>query len=173
MSKVTSLLSVCLVAALLAVGTGAFAKKDKKEKKTEPPPPAKEEIGPPLPDLVILPDETKVEFGGCEKGDPLIKGVVAIRNSGKERAPPLLLSPLTVGYIPENLNIKDEDIDPNSLKPGEILTKEITAGKGEEKNNRGFNTKRKIYVVVDPYDRVAESNETNNLLVREVELKCK
>jgi hypothetical protein len=152
---------------LFAGPTDVFAKKEKEKKEEKAPP------GPPLPDLVILKSETSLEFVGCSKDEPLFKGVVAIKNRGTARAPALVAAPLTAGYIPENLDMKDEDIDPNSLNINEILTKEITGGKGEVKDGRGFNTSRTVYIVVDPYNKVEESNENNNLEKRTIKFKCK
>jgi len=163
----TAVLGIGLLA---SGGTDALAQKSKK--KTEPAP--KADTGPPMPDLVVLSDKTltNIAAGGCGKDDPLIKGVVALRNQGKQRASALVTSPIVATYIPEMLDMKDEDIDPNSLNLGEILTKEVSVGKGEEKGKRGLKGTRTVYIVVDPYNKIAESNETNNIEKRTITFNC-
>lgn len=170
MKKFVAFATVVLGIGLLVSASDAFAQKGKKEKEPE----KKADAGPALPDLVVLSDKTltKIEFGGCAKDDPLIKGVVAMRNQGKARAPALATSPIVATYIPEMLDMKDEDIDPNSLNLGEILTKEVSAGRGEEKTKRGLNGTRTVYIVVDPYNKIHESNETNNIEKRSITFKC-
>lgn len=155
----------------LLISGDAIAQKSKSKSKE---PEKKADTGPALPDLVVLSDKTltKIDFGGCAKDEALIKGVVAVRNQGKARAPALATSPIVATYIPEMLDMKDEDIDPNSLNLGEILTKEVTAGRGEEKTKRGLNGTRTVYIVVDPYNKIAESNETNNIEKRSLTFKC-
>lgn len=169
-----ALLSTCVLA---GGASDAFAEKAKEKAqvsaKTKEPPP-KADPGPPLPDLVVLSDPalTKLEAGGCEKSDPLIKGIVALRNQGTARAKSLLISPIVATYIPEMLDIKDEDVDPNSLNIGEIMTKDVTAGKGVEKHNRGLKGPRTVYILVDPYNKIAEGNEINNIEKRTIVFNC-
>jgi hypothetical protein len=127
----------------------------------------------PGPDIAIVEAETTVEAGGCNVEDPLIKGTIAIKNRGNARAERLLAKPISAVYIPENLDIKDEDIVPNALQPNELFSTDILAGKGAVKEGRGFSGKRKVFIVVDPYNEIKESNETNNVIVREVTFNCK
>lgn len=166
---------VPFAAALLSVvslASGASEAFAQKAKSKEPPP--KADAGPPLPDLVVLSDKalTRLEAGGCEKNDPLITGVVALRNQGNARAKSLLITPIVATYIPEMLDLKDERVDPNSLNVGEIMTKDVTAGKGVEKRNRGLKGPRTVYIVVDPYNKIAESNEINNIEKRTITFNC-
>ena len=168
-----------LCAAMMVFGASdAFAAKKKKAKKPATVPvvkvvPVSTTTDPTLPDLIILPAESDIQAGGCNPDDPLFSGTIAVKNNSKIRADRLITDPLTAGYLPEALDIKDEDIVPNSLAPKEILSTDVLAGKGRTKDNRGFNGKRTVYYVVDPYNKIREGNETNNLLRMEVTLTCK
>lgn len=169
-----AMLSFGVVASGAQFDSALAAKKAKKKatkKKEEPAPVA--DPNSPLPDLVILPAETIVQFGGCGVNDLLISGTVAIKNQGKGREGVKLSSALIATYIAENLDMKDEDIVLNSLKQYEIVTKDIEIGKGKLKDGRNFKGKRTVYVVVDPYNVVEESNENNNLIKRELTMSCK
>ena len=179
MIRMKALALVC--AAMMVFGAAdAFAAKKKKAPKKPKTAvvkitdlPVSTTSDPTLPDLVILPAESDIQAGGCNPDDPLFSGTIAVKNNSKVRADRLVVDPLTAGYLPETLDIKDEDIVPNSLAPKEILSTDVLAGKGREKVNRGFNGKRTVYYVVDPYNKVKEGNETNNLLKMEVTLSCK
>ena len=180
MIRMKALALVC--AAMMVFGAAdAFAAKKKVVKKpakpvvtVDQPVAAQTTVGDPtLPDLIILPAESDIQAGGCNPDDPLFSGTIAVKNNSKVRADRLITDPLTAAYLPENIDIKDEDIIPNSLAPKEILSTDVLAGKGREKVNRGFNGKRTVYFVVDPYNKIKESNETNNLLKMEVTLSCK
>jgi hypothetical protein len=159
------------VAALSLVGAIAFGGMEvmaQAKKKAEPtPPPA------PGPDIVLVEAETNVKAGGCGVDDPLITGTIAIKNRGDARAERLLAKPISAVYIPENLDVKDEDIVPNALQPNELFSTDILAGKGAIKDGRGFKGERKVYIIVDPYNAIAESNENNNVIVRTVKFNCK
>ena len=144
-------------------------KKKEKEKVEEQQPESKT----PMPDLVIIDSETVIKAGGCGKDDAIITGTIAIKNKGNARADRLLVKPISAVYFPETLDIKDEDIVPNALQPLELFSTDILAGKGAEKNGRGFNGERKVYIVVDPYNEIPESNEKNNLLIRTIKFNCK
>jgi hypothetical protein len=102
----------------------------------------------------------------------LVTGTIAIKNRGDARAERLLAKPISAVYIPENLDIKDEDIVPNALQPLELFSTDILAGKGAVKEGRGFKGERKVFIVVDPYNEIPESNEKNNILVRNVKFNC-
>lgn len=141
----------------------------KKKKEAEP---AAVATGP-GPDIVLIDSETIVEAGGCGVDEPLIKGTIAIKNKGDARADRLLAKPISAVYIPENLDMKDEDIVPNALQPNELFSTDIIAGKGAIKEGRGFKGPRKVFVIVDPYNAIAEGNENNNVLVRTVTFNCK
>jgi hypothetical protein len=161
------------VAALSLVGAIAFGAMDVvaqgKKKGAEPAPaPAK-----PGPDIVLIESETTVEAGGCGVDDPLIKGTIAIKNRGDQRAERLLAKPISAVFVPENLDVKDEDIVPNALQPNELFSTDILAGKGATKDGRGFTGPRKVMIIVDPYNAIPESNENNNVVVRTVTFKCK
>lgn len=167
-SVVSRLVAVStMVVALGVAAAPAFAQQNKK--KEEP----AAQTGPDLPDLVILKDQTELTFGACDQKGSLVTGVVAIRNNGKAGADRLVSEPLTAVLIPENLDMKDEDIVPNALKPKEILSTDVTVGRDRIKTGRDFNKKRTVLVLVDPYNKIQESNENNNTLRLDVTLKCK
>jgi hypothetical protein len=127
----------------------------------------------PGPDIVVLPDQTEMTVGGCGVNDELISGTVGVRNQGKDRADRLIVEPIVSVYIPEMLDLKDDKLVPNSLSPKEIFSTDVHIGKGKIKAGRGLVGVRKIYIVVDPYNKINESNEQNNLLVRELKFDCK
>jgi hypothetical protein len=156
-----------LVGAIALGAQDAMAQAKKKAAEPAPPPAA------PGPDLILIDAETTVEAGGCGVDDPLIKGTIAIKNRGNARADRLLAKPISAVYIAENLDVKDEDIVPNALQPNELFSTDILAGKGAMKDDRGFKGPRKVLIVVDPYNEIKESNETNNVIVRTVTFKCR
>ena len=127
----------------------------------------------PGPDIVVLPDQTELTIGGCGVNDELISGTVGVRNQGKDRAERLIVEPIVTVYIPEMLDMKDDKLVPNSLSPKEIFSTDVHIGKGKIKTGRGLVGVRKIYISVDPYNKINESNEQNNLLVRELKFDCK
>lgn len=164
-----------VIAVALAAGTGdAEAQTKKKKKKVIKKPAVVVAPAPDLPgpDITIITDQTEVNLGSCGVGDQLISGTVAVKNSGKDRAERLLVEPIVAVYIPEMLDLKDEKLVPNSLAPKEIFSTDFHIGQGKIKDKRGLNGKRKVYIVVDPYNKIPESNEQNNILVREVTFKC-
>lgn len=158
-----------MLAALFAVSAADLASAQNNKKKKEEEKPA---AAAPGPDLQIIDSETVIKAGGCGKDDALITGTIAIKNRGDARAERLIAKPISAVYIPENLDIKDEDIVPNALQPLELFSTDILAGKGAEKKNRGFKGERKVFIVVDPYNEIAEGNEKNNILVRSVKFNC-
>lgn len=158
-----------MLAALFAVSAADLASAQNKKKKEEEKPAV---AAAPAPDLQIVDSETVIKAGGCGKDDALVTGTIAIKNRGDARADRLLAKPISAVYIPENLDIKDEDIVPNALQPLELFSTDILAGKGAEKNNRGFKGERKVFIVVDPYNEIPESNEKNNIIVRTVKFNC-
>src|SRR5688572_7941927 len=101
--------AVAALSLIGAIGCGAMdASAQGKKKGAEPAPaaaPAK-----PGPDIVLIESETIVEAGGCGVDDPLIKGTIAIKNRGDQRAERLLAKPISAVFVPENLDVKDEDI---------------------------------------------------------------
>ena len=127
----------------------------------------------PGPDIVVLPDQTELTVGGCGVNDELISGTVGVRNQGRDRAERLIVEPIVTVYIPEMLDMKDDKLVPNSLSPKEIFSTDVHIGKGKIKSGRGLVGVRKIYITVDPYNKINESNEQNNLLVRELKFDCK
>jgi len=167
--------TLSLVGAIVLAGQSAMAQKKKKEPAPEATPVATvtPAIVGPGPDIAIVESETIVEAGGCGVDDPLIKGTIAIKNRGNARAERLLAKPISAVYLPENLDIKDEDIVPNALQPNELFSTDILAGKGAVKDDRGFKGKRKVFIIVDPYNAIHETNESNNVIVREVTFNCK
>ncbi|WP_125461784.1 MULTISPECIES: CARDB domain-containing protein [Rhodomicrobium] len=162
--------AIALAGIIAVLGADLVAAQGKKKHEEET---SKETSKTPAPDLVIVDSETVIKAGGCDVGDPLITGTIAIKNRGDARADRLLAKPISAVYIPETLDVKDEDIVPNALQPLELFSTDILAGKGVVKTGRGFEGQRKVYVVVDPYNEIPESNEKNNLIVRTVTFKCK
>ncbi len=170
MKQFYTVAALSLVGAIVLGGQQGMA--EPKKKKSESAPVAAIPAGP-GPDIVIVDSETIIEAGGCGPEDPLIKGTIAIKNRGNARADRLLAKPISAVYLPENLDIKDEDIVPNALQPNELFSTDILAGKGAMKDNRGFKGTRKVLVVIDPYNEIKESNENNNVIVRTVTFNCK
>lgn len=127
----------------------------------------------PGPDLIVLPDQTELTAGGCGVNDELISGTVGVKNQGTDRAERLIVEPIVTVWIPEMLDMKDDKLVPNSMAPKEIFSTDVHIGKGKIKTGRGLVGKRKIYIEVDPYNKINESNEQNNLLVRELTFNCK
>jgi CARDB len=127
----------------------------------------------PGPDLVVLPDQTELTAGGCGVNDEVISGTVGVKNQGTDRAERLIVEPIVTVWIPEMLDMKDDKLVPNSMAPKEIFSTDVHIGKGKIKAGRGLVGKRKVYIQVDPYNKINESNEQNNLLVRELVFNCK
>ena len=159
-------------AAMFAVTSAdiAYAQNNNKKKKKEEEQPVAATS--PMPDLQVVDSETVIKPGTCGKDDPLVTGTIAIKNRGDARADRLVAKPISAVYVPENLDIKDEDIVPNALQPLELFSTDILAGKGAMKEGRGFKGERKVFIVVDPYNEIPESNEKNNILVRTVKFNC-
>ena len=127
----------------------------------------------PGPDLIVLPDQTELAVGGCGVNDELITGTIGVKNQGTDRAERLIVEPIVSVWIPEMLQFKDDKLVPNSMAPKEIFSTDVHIGKGKIKTGMGLVGKRKVYAAVDPYNKIAESNEQNNLLVRELVFNCK
>jgi hypothetical protein len=130
-------------------------------------------MAPGMPDLIILDSQTTISFGGCGVNDPLLTGTVAIKNQGNSKDDIQLTKPLIGVYVPENPDMRDEEVVVVPLKPNNIVTKDIVVGKGLEKEGRGFNGVRKIYIIADPFNAVHESNKLNNLSARYIRMNCK
>ena len=127
------------------------------------------------PDLVVLPDQTVLNVNpkGCDVNEELISGTVGVKNQGDGRADRLIVEPIVSVWIPEMLDMKDDKLVPNSMAPLEIFSTDVHIGKGKVKAGRGLVGQRKIYIMVDPYNKIAETNEQNNLLVRTLTFNCK
>ncbi len=178
MGTVAVLGAFVMVLALAAGDADAQTKKKKKKVVSKKPAAAAPAVaavvaGPDAPDITIIPEQTEITLGGCADGDELFASTVAVKNSGRARAERLLVEPIVAVYIPELLDMKDEKLVPNSLAPKEIFSTDAHVGKGKAKNGRGLVGKRRVYVVVDPYNKIPEGNEQNNILVREVNFVCK
>jgi CARDB protein len=161
------------VAALTLVGAIVLGGQDGMAQKKKGEPAAAPVATGPGPDLIIIDSETVLQAGGCNVDEPLIKGTIALKNRGDARAERLLAKPISAVYIPENLDVKDEDIVPNALQPNELFSTDILAGKGAIKEGRGFKGPRKVLIVVDPYNEIKESNENNNVITRTITFNCK
>ena len=169
-----SMFAVAAVALSMSVGDASAAKKKKiyRGPVVVKPLPVVVPTAP-GPDLVVLPDQTELTAGGCGINDELISGTVGVKNQGNDRAERLIVEPIVSVWIPEDLDMKDDKLVPNSMAPKEIFSTDVHIGKGKVKTGRGFVGKRKIYIKVDPYNKINESNEQNNLLVRELTFNCK
>jgi CARDB len=169
--------TLAMVLALAAGDADAQTKKKKKVVKKAPvaaaPAVVAAPVGPDAPDITIIPDQTEVNVGACDDPSEILNGTVAVKNSGRARAERLLVEPIVAVYVPELLDLKDEKLVPNSLAPKEIFSTDFHIGKGKIKAARGLVGKRRVYVVVDPYNKIPEGNEQNNILVREVTFNCK
>ena len=91
-----------------------------------------------LPNLTIIEDQSSIEFVGCSTKQPMFKGVIAVKNDGGGRAKRLVVTPLMAVYVPTALDIKDEVRWLNSFAPGEIQTKDFSAGARTVKAGRNF-----------------------------------
>ena len=170
-----SLLAVAGLALAVASGDALAAKK--KVYYAKKPAPVVTKLPPPPtapgPDLIVLPDQTELTVGGCGVNDEVISGTVGVKNQGNDRAERLIVEPIVSVWIPEMLDMKDDKLVPNSMAPKEIFSTDVHIGKGKIKTGRGLVGKRKVYIEVDPYNKINESNEQNNLLVRELTFNCK
>jgi CARDB len=171
--SVSALAIAGAVLSIAAFDANAAAKKRYVPKPAVPATPIVVVPAGPGPDIVVLPDQTEMTVGGCGVNDELITGTVGVRNQGKDRADRLIVEPIVSVYVPEMLDMKDDKLVPNSLSPKEIFSTDVHIGKGKIKAGRGLVGVRKVYIVVDPYNKINESNEQNNLLVRELKFDCK
>lgn len=167
-----------LAVAAFAVTIGAGDAMAQKKKKYVPPKKPAVVVAPvvptaPGPDLIVLSDQTELVVGGCGVNDELISGTIGVKNQGTDRAERLIVEPIVSIWIPEMLQMKDDKLVPNSLAPREIFSTDVHIAKGKIKAPLGLVGKRKVYMAVDPYNKINESNEQNNLLVREVTFACK
>jgi len=127
------------------------------------------------PDLIVLADQVELTVNpkGCDVNEELFSGTIGVKNIGDGRADRLIVEPIVSVWIPEMLDMKDDKLVPNSMAPKEIFSTDVHIGKGKIKSGRGLVGHRKVYVMVDPYNKIAETNEQNNLLVKDLVLNCK
>jgi len=127
------------------------------------------------PDLIVLPDQVDLQVNpkGCDLNEELFSGTVGVKNIGDGRADRLIVEPIVSVWIPEMLDLKDDKLVPNSMAPKEIFSTDVHIGKGKIKTGRGLVGRRNVYVMVDPYNKIAETNEQNNLLVKQLVFNCK
>ena len=167
------------VIAVSMLSTDAFAAKKRPAPKPATPAAAAAPAAAPAsahgPDLVVLADQTTLTVNpkGCEPNEDLFSGTVAVKNQGDGRADRLIVEPIVSIYIPDMLDLKDDKLTPNSLAPLDVFTTDVHVGKGKAKEGRGLTGKHKVYILVDPQNKIAETNEQNNLLVRELTFNCK
>lgn len=130
--------------------------------------------GPPAPDISYIKTEISLKVGGCGVDDELVTGTIGVKNYGNARAERLLAEPVVSVLIPDiGFDLKDDKLVPNSLAPNEIFSTDVHIGKGKIKDLRGLNGVINVYVAVDPYNKIPESNERNNLLKVPLTFKCK
>ena len=127
------------------------------------------------PDLIVLADQVDLTVNpkGCDVGEELLSGTIGVKNIGNGRADRLIVEPIVSVWIPEMLDMKDDKLVPNSMAPKEIFSTDVHIGKGKIKAGRGLVGKRNVYIMVDPYNKIAETNEQNNLLVKQVVFNCR
>ena len=127
------------------------------------------------PDLIVLADQVDLTVNpkGCDVNEELFSGTIGVKNIGDGRADRLIVEPIVSVWIPEMLDLKDDKLVPNSMAPKEIFSTDVHIGKGKIKAGRGLIGHRKVYIMVDPYNKIAETNEQNNLLVKDLVLNCK
>ena len=110
------------------------------------------------PDLVIR--DIKLEATGkCGVGQPVVRGIVVIKNVGKKRAP-VLLRPLIKVYDKDQKDLKDPDVKINSLAPGESQRAIVRIGLFRK--IKGVSGDRTFIAVADPENLIKEDNEKNN-----------
>ncbi|MEQ8824999.1 MAG: peptidoglycan-binding protein [Filomicrobium sp.] len=95
------------------------------------------------PDLVIQAADSKVEFVGCEKGQPLATGRIVIRNEGDSQAnlrgAGEFFRSFVAVYVPENIDLIDKDTKRSKIEPGEQRAVEFSLGRNKEKRGRNYN----------------------------------
>ncbi len=110
------------------------------------------------PDLVIR--DIKLEATGkCGVGQPIVRGIVVVKNVGKKRAP-ALLRPLIRVYDKHQPDLQDRDVKINSLAPGE--TQRAVVRIGLIRKIKGVTGDRTFIAVADPHNLIKEDNEKNN-----------
>lgn len=95
------------------------------------------------PDLVIEASDSELEFVGCDKGQPLAKGRIVIRNEGNSdanlrQAEDLFRSFLAV-YVPENIDLIDKGRKRTKMEPREQRAIDVELGRGKVKTGRNYN----------------------------------
>lgn len=95
------------------------------------------------PDLVIQASDSRVEFVGCEEGQPLAKGRIVIRNEGDSeanlRGANEFFRSFVAVYVPENIDLIDKDTKRSKIEPGEQRAIEFSLGQGKVKRGRNYN----------------------------------
>ncbi|MCH9808372.1 MAG: peptidoglycan-binding protein [Alphaproteobacteria bacterium] len=95
------------------------------------------------PDLVIQAADSKVEFVGCEQGQPLATGRIVIRNEGNSvanlRGAGEFFRSFVAVYVPENIDLIEKDTRRSKIEPGEQRAITFTLGAGKVKKGRNYN----------------------------------
>jgi hypothetical protein len=95
------------------------------------------------PDLVIQAADSKVEFVGCEEGQPLAEGRIVIRNEGDSvanlRGANEFFRSFVAVYVPENIDLIDKDTRRSKIEPGEQRAITFSLGKDKVKKGRNYN----------------------------------
>ncbi len=99
-----------------------------------------------LADLVILRKQSTIEFVGCEKGQPLLKGSIAVKNIGDKTATWLPTRLMLGIFVQEAPDIRKETRWLGALSPNEIQSKEFNIGKGIHKKGRGITNTLRLRV---------------------------
>lgn len=97
-------------------------------------------------DLVILRKQSKVEFVGCEKDQPLIRGTIAVKNIGQSKAAWLPTRVMLGVYVQEAPDIREEARWLAVLSPDEIQSKEFAIGEKITKVARGLTKELRLRV---------------------------
>jgi hypothetical protein len=101
------------------------------------------------PDLVIIRKQSKIEFAGCEKGQPLIRGTIAAKNIGNGKATWLPTRLMLGIFVQEAPDVREEYRWLAALSPDEIQTREFAVGEKIQKTGRGLTNKLTLKVPTD------------------------
>ena len=95
------------------------------------------------PDLVIQASDSKVDFIGCEEGQPLAEGRIVIRNEGDSaanlRGAGEFFRSFVAVYVPENIDLIDKDTKRSRIEPGEQRAVTFSLGRNKVKRGRSYN----------------------------------
>lgn len=94
------------------------------------------------PDLVIIEEDSMIEFLSCELRQPLARGRITIKNIGEDTSRGRLgvltrvARSLLAVYVPEHLDLMDTGTERSALDPNEQASIQVTIGRGSLKEGR-------------------------------------